>query len=54
MLLRVLQLLLSACRGRRSWVKVQLTLEQERDAVHIRTEAQTVGPTGVEMEALTG
>jgi molybdenum cofactor biosynthesis enzyme len=37
-----------------SWVKVCLTLDEERQAVLIRTEAQTVGPTGVEMEALTG
>jgi molybdenum cofactor biosynthesis enzyme len=35
-------------------VNVRLTLDEERQAVHIRTEAQTVGPTGVEMEALTG
>ena len=44
----------SAITARTSGVKVHLTLDHEQEAVLIRTEAQTVSPTGVEMEALTG
>ncbi|MEO8608503.1 MAG: cyclic pyranopterin monophosphate synthase MoaC [Chloroflexota bacterium] len=32
---------------------VELTLDDEKNAVHIRATARTVGKTGVEMEALT-
>ena len=34
-------------------VDVELTLNEERQAIEIRALAKTVGPTGVEMEALT-
>ena len=37
-----------------SWVSVRLSLDDQNAAVCIRTDAETVGPTGVEMEALTG
>ena len=37
-----------------SWVSVRLSLDDRNAAVCIRTDAETVGPTGVEMEALTG
>ncbi|KAK9814661.1 hypothetical protein WJX72_009391 [[Myrmecia] bisecta] len=36
-----------------SSVKVDLQLDPQRSAVNVNAEAQTVGPTGVEMEALT-
>jgi molybdenum cofactor biosynthesis enzyme len=42
------------CRLLASWVSVRLSLDHENEAVHIRADAETVGPTGVEMEALTG
>jgi cyclic pyranopterin monophosphate synthase len=32
---------------------VELTLDEEKNAVHIRATARTIGKTGVEMEALT-
>src|SRR5690348_7256093 len=32
---------------------VELTLDDEKNAVHIRATARTIGKTGVEMEALT-
>ena len=35
-------------------VDVELTLNEKDHAVEIRTFAKSVGPTGVEMEALTG
>ncbi len=35
-------------------VDVELTPDQGAGAVHCRVRAETVGPTGVEMEALTG
>lgn len=34
-------------------VEIELTLEHEPPAVHCRGTAETVGPTGVEIEALT-
>jgi cyclic pyranopterin monophosphate synthase len=34
-------------------IDVELTLDDENSAVHIRATARTVGKTGVEMEALT-
>jgi len=37
-----------------SWVNVRLSLDHHNEAVYIRADAETVGPTGVEMEALTG
>ncbi len=36
-----------------SKVAVELTCDETQSAVHCRVTAQTVGPTGVEMEALT-
>ena len=33
---------------------MRLSLDDQNAAVCIRTDAETVGPTGVEMEALTG
>ncbi len=35
-------------------VDVELTVDEPGCAVHCRVRAETVGPTGVEMEALTG
>lgn len=34
-------------------VEVEMSILHERSAVHARASAKTVGPTGVEMEALT-
>lgn len=34
-------------------VDVELTLDEEEQAVEVRAFAKTIGPTGVEMEALT-
>ena len=36
-----------------SFVDVRCSLNRELDAVDVRAEARTTGPTGVEMEALT-